>query len=440
MKYFSPRYLFSFSLIVWIVIMIIEPFSYDIDLSFFAVGTLIIYILSFYLGAFFLEITTSKRNNKIKQTINDCELYSNQLKITKCYKIILFLSLIGVSLKLYDLFAIKDFASYSSVVDFRTNYDSSNMEYGIISLIAAILYPVSVALIMLTFYFKKELSRRQRIISYITFGLFCIYPILRGGRTIITLVFCMLITSFALTNKINKINLKNIIKNTIISLIGISIFMLYTINIIMERMGFHGYDIQSKMYQFQSQFHLVINENLLEIASGNSIYAILAYTLINILWYFTHGIYQFILQYNYFNFDNITYGQLQFYVIFKLLRVFGVDIIDVSDPNILNTTFESVGLYTTFFGPVLIDFGYLGFLYCFIFGAFSQYSWLKARNNNIFHLMVYPYFASVILHVSFINMIESGMGLYFLFTMVYSGIIMQKLKVRRNILVKDIEK
>ena len=69
-----------------------------------------------------------------------------------------------------------------------------------------------------------------------------------------------------------------------------------------------------------------------------------------------------------------------------------------------------------------MDFGYWGLFYCFVLGLMAQMSFKRATKGDALHRLVYPYAAAVILHSSYLNMIQSGYGLYFLLALLVSGL------------------
>jgi oligosaccharide repeat unit polymerase len=116
-------------------------------------------------------------------------------------------------------------------------------------------------------------------------------------------------------------------------------------------------------------------------------------------------------------------GVMQFAPVVRFLNSAGVDTPSVDEGM---ARIPRPGLFYTFFGNVLIDFGITGGLvYCFVFGVFVQALWLKAKAGSLFCLMLYPFFMSVIFHFPMMDMISGGYGLFVAFDVVLAVGIME---------------
>ena len=116
-------------------------------------------------------------------------------------------------------------------------------------------------------------------------------------------------------------------------------------------------------------------------------------------------------------------GVMQFAPVVRFLNSAGVDTPSV-DEGIARI--PRPGLFYTFFGNILIDFGIGGGLvYCFLIGLFTQSLWLKAKSGSLFCLMLYPFFVSVIFHFPMLDMISGGYGLFVAFDIVFAVGVME---------------
>ena len=80
------------------------------------------------------------------------------------------------------------------------------------------------------------------------------------------------------------------------------------------------------------------------------------------------------------------------------------------------------GLFYTFFGNVLMDWGTIGgMIYCVLFGVFVQALWLKARAGSLLCLLLYPFFACVIVYFPLSDMIVGAYGLFTITAVVFAA-------------------
>ncbi|TBL67772.1 O-antigen polymerase [Paenibacillus thalictri] len=422
MKYLSPRYIFSLSISIWIVLYLFSPIEYIYTPSKMAIIVIISYIFFFYLGTYLISLFNTVFILKgYVQNNNEFDSF----RVKKIYNILFVVTSIGILLRFYDLLIVKSFFSYSSITDFRINYEANDS--GIVSITSAILFPFGVALSMFTIYLYKYLGSKHYILSFISLMCILFYPVLRGGRTTLTLLFVIIAVSIVLTNPaFIKKQLKKLFIYVILFIFGL-LFFVYSMNIIIDRLEFNGFTIPSHLEYMQPEYGIFIPENIIDLTRNEGIVAKLIYTLISLSWYCTHGLFEFFYLFDNFSLDNLVFGAQQFYPIFKFLELVGLSSIT---QEYLSSIVPMPGVYTTFYGPVFIDFGYLGFLYCFLLGVLIQYLWTKIQINTPIGLFLYPFFASVLLHSAFINMIDAGFGLYFLVSLIISVCIVKYIGIR----------
>lgn len=425
----------NFSILIWISLRLISPMDFDVKPNLSSMIIILSYLLSFYLGTYFYSIVSECGLHK------NCEdsIILNKNAVNKIYKVLFFISILGIILRYYDLIVIKQYFSYGSATDFRLRYDQESTDYGFISIVSSVLYPVVVFFCLYTIYFKNALSRFKVLNSYVLLLLFFAYFVMRGGRTIITLVVIMLfIASILFNSNRSSIKMKNKsvqkkkAKILMIALFFAACFYFLSMEIVLDRLTAQGFTIYSHLSYMEQVHHIKLHRWAWDLAYKNDFLAANIYTVVSLTYYFLHGFYQFILLANYFEIDNIVYGASQFFPIVKLLNVIGIKSISYS---YLNSIVNETGVYTTFFGPVLIDFGWFGFLYCYILGMISQYFYSKARRSNIVHLLIYPYIGSVIFHSPFINMIQAGMGLFVLISGIIVAFIIKKMVKGNKVLL-----
>lgn len=129
--------------------------------------------------------------------------------------------------------------------------------------------------------------------------------------------------------------------------------------------------------------------------------------LSNICQYFLHGMLEFsyLLQHSEYGH---SWGCETLNPYFKAIKILGVNI-PCPDSESL---YPRVGIFTTFFGPLWIDFGLLGLPLMYVFGIVSAYFASRARREVIFAVPLYLYFVVVILLMPVVNFVSSAQGMY----------------------------
>jgi hypothetical protein len=425
---FSPRWAIAASFAVWAILRLMAPISYDVSPSPGAVLLLASYVGFFFAGTFlysYLARYHSRAGDASLQVTRRTGTgdFLDRRYVRAVFLTFLTMALIGLALRFYDLIAAKSFFSFESVSDFKINYDEGAVVFGPASVVSAILVPFSAALLLLTSYFKERLALPWRAVAYATLALFVVYFALRGGRTAITLMLLMFLTGLALSGRLRTRGLRTGLNKKLIVLgIVLLVFFVYSMSLLTERLEIMGFTATVGLEYLESYHHVIVSDAIWDLAEGSGWLAAAAYTAVSLTHYVIHGYYQFFLLIQTFDTANLTWGATQFYPLFKFFGVLGFDTISAAQ---LFNIVEEPGVYSTFFGPVYMDFGYWGFLYCFLLGVICQLSWRKAQAHDPFHLMLYPYCASVLFHSSFLNMIRGGMGVYFLAAMILAGLILK---------------
>ena len=421
MRHFSPRRLFAYSLLWWIVLSLLAPFHYTIDPTIGAVGLLVLFGGSFIAGTLIYDLYIRVRRGDAR----DASAPVHFPKISRQAVQVVFwtvagLAVIGLALRFYDLIVVKSYLAFDSGTDFKMNYDASQSDIGAVSIISALLMPFALVLPLLGKYYRESLSRLQRVFGWLGLSGVVAYFVMRGGRTSLTLILVMITVAavFSVRTKRFKLSRRTWVIGSSLAVAGV-LFFFYSLSIMIERLDRMGFSVVAGLDFMESHRHLEINDQVMQWAEESEMAAGLTYTAMSIQHYFLHGYHQFSLLESTFDEANRTWGAAQFYPAAKFLGALGIETWSATE---LEDILEEPAVYYTFFGPVYMDFGYWGFLYCFILGLIVQMSWKRALSSDPLHRLVYPYIAAVILHSSYLNMIQSGLGLYFLFALLTSGL------------------
>lgn len=399
----SPNGALGLSFIIWFFFFFISPHKYIVEVRGNMIFVISIYIFSFIIGGMIPRISESKRG-EINYKKND-GFNSKWINILIC------LTLIGLLLRYYDLLFNKGYINYSNSSEFRDMYISNNLSG--ISVISSILFPIALLLLIILFNYSNKITKIQQLLIILENILLVYYSILLGGRTQLTLIF---ITIFFSIIKYKKEYLKNKKKILIFSAILCgTLFLSYSNKVLKERLQYQKFSSYNALLYLENEHHLQVKDYMWDIINNHEGLDSYVYLFVSLDHYFIHGLYQFQLEVDSFDLNNMTMGAYQFNPIFKLLNTIGIKY-NVKDFS--SITYEQ-GVYTTFFGPTYVDFGYWGTLYMFILGYISNNLWIKSQYFQR-EKILYPLVYSIILHSFFINMIQSGMGLYYILAFIVS--------------------
>lgn len=405
----SPINAIIFSMVLWGIAYIFHTHAYTIILNSNGIFILAIYVIAFILGAAFLKfIVRNKENLEVSHEGQYNKRWINTLII---------LSIIGLLTKGYDLIVNKNYLSYASSSDFKSNYTGGSFNF--ISLICALLFPMTLLLLLAYIDDKKSFAKKQEIAVWLNFAGIILFSVVIGTRTQITFIaVAVLFIFFSKKLTLSKAKKIKIVAFISAFLIG---FFFYSATVLSSRLQYQKKNTSDALIYLENMHHLDIDEFVWDFLDNNVVDGNIIYSIVSLRHYLIHGVYQFQLLVDMFDTKNIAYGQYQFNPIFKGLSLLGVSYRTIE--NIENFVPES-GVYSTFFGDVYVDFGIYGFIYMFLLGIISQMVFLR-RNMKSYRLM-YSIVYSIILHMFFINMISYAMGLYFIISFILGLYIVPK--------------
>lgn len=390
-KLYPPRKLFLLSMFLWIVIYISSPFTPIQKLNLEWYFFVFICALSFIIGT--LLIKNLKYQFKIDKTVT----------LTKFYKFLI-LALSGLVLKIYDRFIIRGISFNNLGLE---NRELSELGSGnFIGMLGSLLAPLS----YYTFYLL--LKENYPIKKYLKFLIFTL-PLLQildtlalGSRSaffiVIALTFCILLSH----NKLN-FKLKNAFKFLIIItgiLILLQVIFLKRTSEFIDEKDLKYTVMEMSGYNYTLETGQSIKNYIY--ANENTVSSIL-FTYVITTKYYLHGLFE--LNTLILDFDQPhQFGGYTFLLYNRLISKLTGNKLDESIFHIMPRN----GIYTSFLGPIFVDFGWLSPLFLMIFGAFCQISFNKFILGRNEYAMIYVYLSVVIVFFPVFNFISGANGLY----------------------------
>ncbi len=114
--------------------------------------------------------------------------------------------------------------------------------------------------------------------------------------------------------------------------------------------------------------------------------------------------------------SNYYLGIYEFYPIVKILSVLGLSIpsfIELADVA------HKTGVYTTFWGSFILDFGVFSFFAAFVLGVMSMALYYGLLRGSFVCYLIYPIFAAQLIFSSVMNIL-SGVVVYYLVAILVS--------------------
>ncbi len=337
----------------------------------------------------------------------ETDLTRGGLQLQSLFTIVTTAAVIGIGLRIYDRFFLRGASLAEDVLLRRESLENAGSN--IFSMFAAGLFPFCFVVLFVFFLRPRDGKRHpfRLLFSLCVFALPGLNAILVGSRSII-LTSVLLMSVYAFYFGMLRINGRSV--STII-LTSILLLFLFT-SVFLDRLQAMGLAPESSVYNSDYAASLKPNGWIAQkIDNPGSLLASNTYfTYLNLTQYAVHGVFEF--SYLYQNFTGAhTWGADTFSMYYKLgAFIFGLpgfeDRVLAAEPN--------SGVFTTFFGPLFIDFGWFGPLLVFGFGLVAQALWTQVRRGDVGLAPFYFYLVIVIFLSPIVNLLSNGEGLFIL--------------------------
>ncbi len=403
----SPLGVLSVSIAVWLICLLSPINRYTIEQNSDARLLLLGFVAAFVAGTLVWKRKSSGR------VVREFESPRAQ---RVAFTLILFIGAVGLALRFYDLLFVRHFTEYSSAAAFRlSEVENGPQSPGAISAISVVLFPFSLVAFAMCLFIDRSLFLWHKVAAYILLGGFLTYLVAQGGRTLLVtgaIICASAILMRGFIDPSRQIDNRRFVLFGMALLIAFAGFVGYSAHLLqsrLENMGiadphaFLGIVEEDRGYKIQEPYRSMIGSPQPGVSTA-------VLTASSLTYYINHGYFDFSELYESERGRRPMGGVMQFAPVVRFLNSAGVDTPSVDEGV---SRIPRPGLFYTFFGNILIDFGIGGgLLYCFVLGVFVQALWLRAKTGSLFCLMLYPFFVSVIFHFPMLDMIAGGYGLF----------------------------
>ena len=405
-----------YGIILWIFIFIISDIKIIYGVNFFSVFYIIVCYFSLFVGFIY-----TKKNIQTRQFI------FNESSLKKILYLALVIAIIAFAFRIIDKFYIRGITlSNTTIVNRVILTEKSSSVFG---LFGAFLSPFAFIPLFLAFVLKIK-DKLLILICGIVFFNLTFENILLGSRfgiLMIILLFVLLLIHF---KKIRITYIKVFwffILGMVLILLATKMFLDRTkefaktdnvaINHILSNAGYNYTMKPTKEYKEE-----IINEK-------NELLKVSKLSKVNIAQYYLHGVFEFSYLYNNYEKD-FRWGGYMFSIIPKLSNIVFRTNFNLKE---INGSMPRTGIYTTFFGPLYVDFGWLGPFFMFFFGLIQSIIYNKVISGNFKYIPLLLYFFIIDFFMPVINFIVSAQGLYIIisflvFVFYYKFLMYKKLK------------
>ena len=330
-------------------------------------------------------------------------MFSDQSTYKTVFYLIFIVGFFGVFLKIYEHFILHDLLSQPSFFAYKLSRVKNQLNSGLVGVISALTYPFGLVALMLNIKFQYFTGFFKKMVIWII-GCFWFFDALfLSSMTTIVYLLAFIFFTFVINNSIYK---KRFIRIPISRL-----FIIISIAVI--------YFVYLTSFRVDLDF-IVIALDTRAITPSFEIDSVLLFSLINFLHYLVHGVVEWFRLFEHVGLNNYYLGIYEFYPVAKIFSILGLSIPSFIE---LAQVAHKTGVYTTFWGGFILDFGVFSFFVSFVLGIISMGLYRGAQLGSFTCYLLYPIFAAQIIFSSVMNIL-SGVVVYYLVSILISIVLM----------------
>ncbi|MEP6757240.1 MAG: O-antigen polymerase [Chthonomonadales bacterium] len=324
-------------------------------------------------------------------------------------RVLFTIALIFLLLRIYDLLFVRGLLSVGNIQELR-NADNTivgdDRSTSVLGLVSGIGYPMAIPSLIFTIAFKKHLTKWLYRSGIGLFVLYAIYVNLSGSRMILVGPLLDSIVAVAIANSGIKFNFKT---NLILVGTFLVVFSILTFGAL-QRDALFGVSDRDEAVSLSQERRLMTPSSAFVEWFHNEpeTVQVILWSWVELAWYNTHGLYEYQKVFDYADPYDRAWGSAEFGTAFYFFKLIGFS---VPTEDTWRRNIPTYGFYTSFFGPLYLDFGIdFGIIFMIGLGWIAQSFWLSAIRGQIHGILFYPFFGGLILNFCGENLIMGGLG------------------------------
>jgi hypothetical protein len=406
LKNMEPNRVIIVSFLIWSGLFIISPLTINIRLDPDAYLFILFSFAFFALGG----IIQNRGQKPVK--IDIIHVPSAALaRGRKTFNYLLIVAGIGLILKLLDRLI---FRGISYDIDFEANRELMVASGGNpVGILASFLSPFCYFPLFYFYKYRFGISKFKKFLVYLLFfgQIFDSFLLSSRSAMFINIVFLLL---FLLYFRKVKISFRRTFRLASALLLITALMSYIFIGRTKVFAGDNAFELV--LYSSNLNFAITSSQAFLHLFESTPVaFQPFLIAFISTLQYFIHGMFEFSYVYEHFRETDHSFGQYTFFTYSRFISMF----FEVPmNPNELINLSPRVGVYTTLFGPLYIDFGWLNLIFMFIAGYGIRNVYNKAMLGVNWAILMYFYFFIVLAFWPVFNFINGAGGIFILTSLI----------------------
>jgi oligosaccharide repeat unit polymerase len=290
----SPQHMLFYGLGLWALVWITSPVEYYTHKEPAAVLLLVGYITAFFWGTLLLRKPVAPKDGVEEAWPR----VPRNIKIS--FTILLLAGYLGLALRLFDLFFIKNYASFASAAAFRAGIggaDPATEDKGLISIVSAGLYPLAVVAFICAVFYKKHLYKWQFFFAALGLLPFMGYVVLIGARSPLFSAIIMCAVAWVASTGRQGISIRlsspRFIKIAVVPLVIVVGFFFYSMSVFNQRIETFGFKRGDTIKVFEATRDARVKPAVRDEIFSTSPFSPALEAGTYLSFYYVHGVYYF---------------------------------------------------------------------------------------------------------------------------------------------------
>ncbi|MDR8393489.1 oligosaccharide repeat unit polymerase [Aliifodinibius sp. S!AR15-10] len=392
-RFLSPVSTLLLGNLFFIVIFLISPTKVYYPPS---IGAILFYIFANIIFSIFLAFSF-----RFKLTYRkSITLIFDSQKVEKYLKTALIIVCIGIIFRLLDRFYVRGLDLFMSSFERKQLIQSTDSS--LFSVISAFIYPAGLFLYPLVRLFKIK-SFWIWLFSILVFVYPSVDVLLTGNRGVMVVSTALYATYLISFRDFDKKKMKLLL----FLLVGFAAFLL-SLYIFIERISSYGFSTYYTANHSVYAYTIKPSDTVNQILKETGLWSTLTFAYTNFTQYYSHGFFEWAYLYDQFQEYSHTMGLYTFYLGGKFVGFITRQSIVLDPSNIQPRS----GVYTTFLGPLFVDFGFFIFWILATFGVIINGIRRFLTNGEVWLFPIFNYFLVVLFFFPVVNLIQNALGLY----------------------------
>ncbi|MCR9242071.1 MAG: hypothetical protein NXH87_11895 [Rhodobiaceae bacterium] len=391
---FYPERIALAGVLTYAVLSLIAPLDRVFDVSWASLGYVLLCYLAFLIGCLLMQ---RRKRRMSLPTI------SEGLAV-RTFWLFAVVGAVGMAIRLYDKWVLRQSWFARTVMESRELL--SDIGAGPLAAIGGALYPF--CFIPLVIWWARLASMRSNnAMKWIAFILFlapAADALLVFSRSQMLVGFGMMFVTASCILYRGKLIPARMIWPI---LFGGGLVVVTSVLVFQSRLDQMEVELAFSIVNSGYAYVLTPNQTALNfMIGGDSILGEALRSAIPLMQYYLHGLLEFGLLWDRPDVQSFGYGAELLAPFVKLLSIVGVG------GDVVESRYYRIGVFTSFFGPLWVDFGWLGPFFMTLFGVLCKFLAQRVQSGSIPHMPLYFYLCVVLFFMPVVNFLISAQGMY----------------------------